>query len=1278
MSIAVTGPEKFAFQDLACLELALALRAFGDFTFIPEPTGGEDSSFVWTGATPVTLEVQVKGAAGTAGVTQLLDFLVHFPAHQAVRPLLERLMDEDGTHVRFILTARAADALVPLLTAATPAGLPTARPVPSGLAADLRTALATVAKGKPTKKKQTALKQARSKALAVVAARPIADFERALAKVHIVDQQSAESVEVRLHTQLTLERFDQLTLRSAIGNLTDLLAIAKRDQTDAIGPIRKRIEELAPHSLLPVGYQERGIEAALQTHLLSNHVLLLAGPPRAGKSWTALAVAGRLQKAGYEVRTGDSVEEAERFLADAGGPRIYVLDDPLGGREPVARASTALAALAALCQHLPGHRRLIVAQAESVLFQVRGNSTLTACSLGRYHWQRLEPLTLGIAQSVWRTAAVAQGLAATDIERVASLIDANPLLREPGALTFLAQTFGELSKNPADAEILFQARKDATDFARSLAARSQSLHDVLVACALSTTPSHDVENAQLAFVINGQGEPGLESDWVAFSMGGNDDAEPPSYETTPVLDGEQITALLDLQRRRVLGLAPDGLNFLHAYLRAGAQSLLTPDIPHDTAATLAGLRRVIGCPSPVTSLAGARNLSWLRSPLRSVRDAVMQIAVDGVRSIFPATRDVCFQFLIDYSDELPADLAKRIPGLAENTVVSFERLAIAQGMAFLANSYDFVSPQATIQSVRPYLDAIDQGQPLGLDLPLSRKILGALEGHEDIMTLRMIGRFLLADEAVVRAAAARLWLARNREGDADVLARLALDRVPAVSVALFKALVYQWDGLSAARRDSLMAVLAMHAQSPSSASVLFSRMVKINRREEYVNNPPWAVLTTLMPVVIDHLPLSIDFNNGRLNAVIDDAIEALPPNAVTPILQAWGRRLIKKIGKGVLGEYELSVVDPLLVGATAEARLPITRSLMETTDTGARVVTVRWLTNGWDQLDTGERDYLRDSLVRADVDQRWLVATMLTGPSPAPALLRALGLEEDVLSLGVGELEQRLGAPFFDACVQTFIGSPQPLWWYACHHRSEHWRRIVDEIAADPTHRLHAVAFIDFAQLRPTSALETLVAAIPDEYLFTTFELMLGLKVASSADWKRSAWVRMLERLEALGRLGECVERIDRVLDGILDDMGDLLHWLGNGPLVNRVAQRLPNDWNALSKLRTIRTVYQEMTSPDDGADSVDVAPVLWETLMASLLKTALDSPPRLHGTWAQLRSEAKSMGASQACLASFEEQRELALKRHQDIRWEARDPDQALPSWIDLAAQNASGAVTH
>jgi hypothetical protein len=66
MSIAVTAPEKFDFQDLVCIELMLRFEANAGAVMLVEPEDGEDAGLTLPRHQMAALivEVQVKGPAG--------------------------------------------------------------------------------------------------------------------------------------------------------------------------------------------------------------------------------------------------------------------------------------------------------------------------------------------------------------------------------------------------------------------------------------------------------------------------------------------------------------------------------------------------------------------------------------------------------------------------------------------------------------------------------------------------------------------------------------------------------------------------------------------------------------------------------------------------------------------------------------------------------------------------------------------------------------------------------------------------------------------------------------------------------------------------------------------------------------------------------------------------------------------------------------------------------------------------------------------------------------
>ena len=169
-------------------------------------------------------------------------------------------------------------------------------------------------------------------------------------------------------------------------------------------------------------------------------------PARAGLSGL---LAAALQQAGYEVRQGTSVDEAERFLTDAAdGERLFLLDDPFGSRERREKASAAFSDLRRLIEHLPRNRRLIVAQVDHVLFEICRKSDLAHCPVGTVGWNPVRPIAVETAHAIWAQEAKTMGLEAAVVTRIDDLIECDFRLRSPGALTLPRCRLGRSSTEP--------------------------------------------------------------------------------------------------------------------------------------------------------------------------------------------------------------------------------------------------------------------------------------------------------------------------------------------------------------------------------------------------------------------------------------------------------------------------------------------------------------------------------------------------------------------------------------------------------------------------------------------------------------------------------------------------------------------------------------------------------------------------------------------------------------------------------------------------------------
>ncbi|WP_146259515.1 nSTAND3 domain-containing NTPase [Palleronia aestuarii] len=1279
MTIAIIGPEKFAFQDLVCVDLALAALEDGLISMVPEQKGSEDATLSWptTGDLPAaTVEVQVKGATGSVSMAMLADYLLHYPDRNAKGSLLERLMDMENRAALFVMTARCDDILAPLVLDRTPRALVDGRPTSNALAEALHAAVKTVGE-KALPKKPTKLQEKRRADAQKLAERPLAQHARALAHLAIVERETAETVEVRIHRTLQHRRFDTLSIRGILASLTDHLGAAKRSQEDVVPALQHELNHRAPRAVRPADYLDRGIENELLELLEHQGALLLTGPPRAGKSWMARRIGGELQHHGFEVGVGSHIDEAERFLTDTiGAARLYILDDPLGAREPLADASARLGALRQLIERLPPNRRLIVAQTDSVLLQSRAAATIEACGVGAWSWLRIAPLSPDRAIAIWRAISESLDIEPAAIERIVTLIERDDQLRDPGALTYLAQTFDYLPPNAGDAEILFQARSDAVDFACGLAGASPGYRAMLSAVAFATAPGQAAAISELAFIANGgAARPGFKPDFNVIVFG-EDPRPPPAYTELPLLSETQQHAIDNLQRRRVLDIGERGFNFTHPYLRAGAQALQRPDIPRDRDQLLEQAERSLACVEAATSLAAARNLRWLRAVVApDDRSSILAIASKGLRSLFPATRDACFSFLIDVADELTPEQRDHLPDWADQVLIELEDIDVRNGTGFIANQRQMFVTASPIDEIQPYLDAIDADEPLGLDLALGRRILLALEVHPEAMSAAVCRRFLRADEAVIRGAAAGVWLAIPREDDEDIIEWLAHDRAPSISIALLQNVASNWATLEGRRRRALIGMLQAQAQSTGCASVLFNRLVLFNRVEYFGEAPPWALFAELLPTVIEHLPVSVSFRNGRLNAVLEDAIEVLPADALVLAIEAWAHRLQRRLAYRTLDEYELAIVEPLLAVLEPKRRLSLLRDLIGVPDTGARIVTMKWLVTYWDDLGPEEQALLSGALAEDRSDKCWLAATVLTSGSPPELLVEQLTGAAKLLNGTAEEIDSALGAELFAACIRMYRGDPQPLWWYATHHsENPAWPRIVSAIARNPDHPLFGECFVEIASFGKKGELLELVDALPEAALMQAFELLLQYKLGCNGFWRDKSWTRLLERAESAGLLDAMFEGIDAVSDGILENLTDVRNWLGEGRFAKRLLSFYPRDYNVLVNLRLFERAANSLLDSKASDRSVDpdgLAAVM-RIFIGDKVEQLEAKPCRLCGTWDALTQALRRQGGDAALEARIYAGREAALERHNLLRDSHSDVSTDIPldGWVFQIAE--------
>lgn len=358
MTINITGPQKYDFQDIVCLAFGLQALDRPGTELLIEPDGGEDCEIRRDGK---LVEIQVKGAGGKFGLKELAEYLGHPGNKVAGNTLLERLLADRSHFVVLVLSSRCDDATSVLVEGL---GWKEAERSHSLNKRDAETLLAAYAKPSG-ERNPSKLTEERDRHRAAVAATItpgiLIDAVRRVALVERLDEVAltsiCEDLLVRTH-DVPKDRTGDTIYR-----LREVIKAAKGKPENVLPCIEEVLGQSSEGSLSPEDYVERGNETDWQETLSRQKVLLLTGRPRTGKSDAARFIAAKFQKLGYSVRILSEVKEAERFLNEPSrSNRLVVLDDPLGGTHTEPEFIKLYQQLEDLIARLRYDRRLIVAQ----------------------------------------------------------------------------------------------------------------------------------------------------------------------------------------------------------------------------------------------------------------------------------------------------------------------------------------------------------------------------------------------------------------------------------------------------------------------------------------------------------------------------------------------------------------------------------------------------------------------------------------------------------------------------------------------------------------------------------------------------------------------------------------------------------------------------------------------------------------------------------------------------------------------------------------------------
>jgi hypothetical protein len=1280
MSIEIIGQQKYFFQDHVCALLAVLASGNPGASLQIEPKDGEDALLQITeGGVARTVEVQVKGS--TAAITHdvLADWLAHYPAYSDSGSLLERISSDSSRSVLFVASGRCNDAVVPhavpisVLTTHVPKGL-----VTTTTERGMREGLHNYENGtSSTDSKLTKRRRANIGARLVLT--PAASLKATLQRVVIAEQLNEPEVLKRIRD--ALEAFHRVVpdrVEEATRRITEIVVKEKKSGVDVLPQVDSVIRwGSAVDPLAAASYVSRGEEAALLSRLSLDSALLLTGSPRVGKTSCARNLAHSLQSQGYSVRICTDVSEAERYLTEpVTGNRAALVDDPLGGAHAADNAARELMQLGTLIPKLANGRRLIVSQAQDRLLQVSRCQSVSDVRTGKLAWVEMSIGAKGFVGDLWSALTADYSVPPSLGSLVAEAIEAEQLDLEPGCLVYLAANHDHLSAGAPLADVISHARRDSKSLGDAL--REEQLAPLMSALAIASTPFLLSAELELAFVLDDKrsdrpGESNVKG--IMSSLTGRIStvplAPPPSYVPIPALSTQQTDDLERLELRRMVSRASRRYTFSHPFYRASAESLVDAATARSTESALSTLERALFTLDADASRAAATNLGWVYRNLNTDdgRQGVVDLAVRGLHSIFPAVRDLCFEFLArrlaSLSEAEQASMPDWVRSVTMMELSYVEWTEDGQPRIPRATLGDFLEvdsfrasvPRAEVEGA---LALLDSERPDTLSARDAARAVMFLQESPEQLTLQMASRLLSFDISMVRAPVAHLWLGSPRDEDQLLLQRIFNEQHPAVTKAAYQGVLDAWPNCGEPRRAALISGLQAMADSPISAAVLIGSLVVIARKEYGGPDTPWPLFEALMPKVLRQLPPGASFRDERLYDVMDDAIGNISTQSLLEIIDLWMDLVHQYASSGTPSDYILGVSDILISGVPSETgeRGARIERLLALPGTASRIRVAADLVDAWDDLTDVERARLLQHLKTEDIDVTWLQATALTRrdvPSEIQDALLPAGL---TLASAPEEIILRLPAPLLDGCVHVFTGHYPVIYYVGAHgSRNIAWKSVIRRIARMPDHSMFEVAWEWLSFVGEEGELADVARVLGVAQAERMACLLLERKQRTTGEFMAEVWNVLFGLPVSQDLKSDWLARMAALAPNALDSLEEHESWIPEAHRVEFLSHF--EDDLALRKLAvTLLQVLKAAQEADDAGEAEETedeehatAGLLVKSQVLKLIEIMVDKHPPKH--WQTydivLRFLELSKSSDDVFKKKVQERRSHALELSQD-----------------------------
>jgi len=1062
MDVSIIGIKGYEFQYRITIYLALQFKIYKNLKILVEPQNGEDILLRFVdNSSEYEIQVQVKREASNLDESKLLKWLCHFEPRKGDSFLLSKLIKNESIAL-FVTKSRCNQQVAELRLKPSENILKLDKDYTKAYASNFNKILKESSFFKNTK-----LGNERNNFVNEISKQLDNEdiFKSVFNRIKIIEEFDEGNIDYEVNRRLSLNfGIPQSKTEKVYLLMLEALKEARDNQTDLANELIFIIKDYKINSpKISKDYVQRDVENSLIKELSINKCLLLTGISFCGKSEMAKSISSHFTEKSHEFNITSNIQTAESFYYsnNVENDKILILEDPFGHIETFDNAFEISSKLQRLIDNLDSNHKLIVTSQKSVLATVYNIEEIESKG-----WHDITILNNKKALSIWDKICNNKSFESSINEKIKQIISLNEGVKtlQIGQIEYLSRLDIDILNQKSIEELDTIARYNAKDIGRELDSNNKIAGEILILLSFCGNALSKINIKDLAYILSDDKKHyTLIKDKLAVIK--KEQKFNFKYHKNHKLDKKKRRKIEYLEERGFIKNSNKTISIVHPnYFEAGRFIFLSY-IESKQLKYLKLILKAIASYNSNISYFSSKQLNYYYSNTvhYSVKKELVSIAFKGLESIFPSTKDNCLVFLISIYEELKYKNQSEVSRYVSSTYSNISRIKWYQNHSYIVPNHNLFNDRSSNISSEK---ATSISKKLELKQNISNKsiwkYLVYLDSHSDIINTNIIETLLLNKDSFVRAKATQhLFSNLSIYFKESLILKVFEDDHPLI---VFKSLSYSlgiWHKLIDTHKEHILPLLfkALERKDVAIRSSNLMTTFSVDYASESIDwrsipidkqKDTWELWHQLFLIFQKNVPSSLNIHAPRFTSTMDAAINFLDKESYMDILNCWYERLDKQISIGMTpDDHEFSLAMNLMKSTSEDSKIrkELFLKLMEHTDTGFLLSSLKWFISHWNELSCTEKTIILDLLKSDRIDSRWIKAVAITSHTIPIEIQEAIFGDGSFLSLEpeliINEIEQ--GLLFDSLCVH--FGKPQPLWWLAFQGRNyDIWKLIYKTI----------------------------------------------------------------------------------------------------------------------------------------------------------------------------------------------------------------------------------------